>query len=255
MTTAPSRNAPPHTASATCSPGTNPIAPLTSAPATATPRAAAAKPAAAGGAGPALHGDEPGASRGGGGQPGRHRPGRPAVRAGLDQARGQRGQRHDRGQLAGGVGAPVPGPARRGDPAEGEPGGGQPGRDVDREHQPPAHGRGQPAAQDRARGGGQPADPAPQADRAGPPGPVRVAGLQQRQRAGHQERRRRSLDEPDEDQDADRGGQRVAVDHPLQAGDPAAQVLAERGQRQVHRGRVEDDHEVAERHGQQRHPG
>ena len=215
------------------------------------------------------------------------------MRARLDQARDQRGQRHDRGDLADGVAAPVPVPRGRGDPAAGEPPGEQADRDVDREHQPPARGRGQRAAQDRSRGGGQPADPAPQADGAGPPGPVRVAGLQQREGAGYQQRRGRALDEPDEDQDADRRGQRaagrggreqdqpgqehpprpepvsghpgrqqqrregqcVAVDHPLQPGDPAAQVLAERGQGQVHRGGVEDDHEIAERDGQQRHPG
>jgi hypothetical protein len=74
-----------------------------------------------GGAAPVLRGHERGGPGGRDDQAGRHRPGRPAVRAGLDQARGQRGQRHDRGELAGGVAAAVPGPGGRGDRAEGEP--------------------------------------------------------------------------------------------------------------------------------------
>jgi len=48
--------------------------------------------------------------------------------------------------------------------------------------------------------------------------------------------------------------QRVRVDHPLQARQTRVEVLADRRQRDVHDGRVEDDHQLGDRDEYQRGP-
>ena len=108
----------------------------------------------------------------------------------------------------------------------------QPHRDVHEEHQPPARGRDQQAAERRADARGQRRDRRPQRDRVH--ALALLAGLEHdRQRAGHQRRRARRLDDAGGDQQvqrrrhrAQRGGEREqqqgSGEHP-----PAAEQVRE----------------------------
>ena len=125
------------------------------------------------------------------------------MRARLDQAAGQRGQRHDGGELPDRVAPPVPYAAgavtrRRVSQSANRPTG-----ILTANTSRQLASCGQRAAQHRAGRGGQAADTAPQADRPGPPGPVRVTGLQQRERGGHQQRGGQALNQPDANQHGD----------------------------------------------------
>ncbi len=163
-------------------------------------------------------------------------------------------------------------------------------RDVDQEHQPPAHGVDQPAAEERPDRTGDARQTGPGADRLAP-----VVGMEgggdDRQAAGHEQRSADALDRPRRDQQP--GGRRhpaqhrgagehdgtgdehrampiavaeaaaeqqqrrerdeIGVDDPLQAGDRRAEVVADRRQGDVDHCSVEERHARPE-HGRRHDP-
>ena len=163
--------------------------------------------------------------------------------------------------------------------------------DVDEEHEPPRHGVDEPAAEERADRGGRAGQAGPRADRgtvifraeAGGDegeaarhehGPAHALEGSRRdqcadaRREAAQDGRGGEPDQPEHEQTpaavlvAERAaqqeqraqGQQVAVQGPLQSREPAAQVVADVGQRHVHDRRVEERDPRAEDGGEDHPP-
>ena len=163
-------------------------------------------------------------------------------------------------------------------------------RQVEQEDPTPRRRAGDPAAEERTDGGGDPTEPGPGADGPGPVGGVEGRG-QQRQAARGQQRSAHALHEPGGDEHLDGGsgrahrrgrrepdeadaehatatetvaqgpaqqdergeGERVGGHDPLQAGEVGVQVPPEAGEGDVDDGGVERGHPRAE-HGGRHHP-
>ena len=168
------------------------------------------------------------------------------------------------------------------DVAEREHEGGDPDRDVDEEDPGPGEEVGEDPAEQEADCAAARGDRAPDAHRLRPLLALREGGGHDRERRGRDERRPEALEPAGEDQELGRGrepvqergdgedhepdqeqplspdqvagapaeeqeaaeDQGVGVDHPLQLGRRHLEVLLDRGQRDVHDGRVQDDHEL-----------
>jgi hypothetical protein len=208
----------------------------------------------------------------------------------LDHRDGQRHQRDHRGQLPGHVDAAAGREARLARVPVGEHDPDQPDRRVDEEHRPPAQPGGEQPADQRPGGQRRRRTGRPQADRPGPPGRVRVGVGQQAERARHQHGRPAALHRPGRDQRRQRRRQpaagrgegehrepgeehppradpvtespgaedqrgqrrRVRVHHPLEPGHVAAEIRADRLDRDVDHAHVELDDGEPEACRQQR---
>jgi hypothetical protein len=210
-------------------------------------------------------------------EPEQHRRGAEPVPPAVDHRDRQRDERDHRRQLPGQIHPARPRPARLGRVPVGEQDAGQPDRRVDEEHRPPAQRGREQAADQRPDREGRRRAGRPQPDRAGPTGRVRVHVGEQAERARHQHGRPAALHRPSRDQrrrrrrqpaggrgegehrepggehppradpvaertgaeDQRRERDRVRVHHPLQPSHAAAEIRADRLDRDVDHAHVE----------------
>ncbi len=236
-----------------------------------------------GGAGEAFAQHESGGRQQAQAGPGEDQGIRPAASSRLVEDGGQQGHRRDQRALRGPVEGPFRTPCRnrhmtqcqqQADASDGQ---------VDEEHPAPAHGGHQQTAEERAGGGGDAGHRTPEAEGPGAGGGCGIGLLEEREGAGHDQRRAESFAQPGGDQEPGARGQPaagrgdgehhhpgaedpavaqpvpqraageqqagedegVAVRDPLDAGERGGQLPPHHRHGDVDHGHVQDDHEVA----------